>query len=99
MTMWHRISSLVIFAGLAASAAAMGCGPAQTSGPAGRSATAAEFSTAPDAGLPPPVSKKKGLIVPSDTSIGAQPAGKGPHTGTSGGKLDSLVDTPTAPAN
>ena len=81
------------------STGAIGCGPARSSSPAGRSATAAEFSTAPDAGLPAPVSKKKGVIVPSDTSIGAQPAGKGPQTGTSGGKLDTLVDTPTTPGN
>lgn len=74
---WGGLPAVVAAALVAA------CGPAQSNGHSPR--TAGSTSTSSDAGLPQPKpSSQKGIIVPSDTGIGAGPPGSPSDTGTSG---------------
>jgi hypothetical protein len=67
------------------------CGSTASSAPPPRVAA----PVAPDGGLPPPASAKtKGLFVPSDTGLGAQPTGSGPSTGTEGRSMAPTLGNP-----
>jgi hypothetical protein len=60
--------------------AAPACGAPRTQPP-----LTAASEEPPDGGLPePPASKKKGIILPSDTGLGAGPSGATSYTGTNG---------------
>ena len=66
-------------------AGALGCAPARSGAPAAHPGPATS-TLAPDGGLAPPHSDRKGVIVPSDTGLGSQPNGTSSQTGTSGGR-------------
>lgn len=67
------------------------CGSTASSAPPPRAAA----PVAPDGGLPPPAAPKtKGVFVPSDTGLGAQPTGSGPSTGTEGRSMGPTLGSP-----
>ena len=53
--------------------------------------TPAAVSSAPDAGLPAPAPSRRGVMMPSDTGIGAMPSGTGPTTGTAGRSTSPMI--------
>lgn len=67
------------------------CGSAASNSPPPHAATPVN----PDGGLPPPPpSKEKGVFVPSDTGLGAQPTGAGQTTGTNGRAMAPTLGSP-----
>jgi hypothetical protein len=59
-------------------------------------------STWSDAGVPrpiPPASTRRGVIVPSDTGLGATPSGSASVTGTSGGAVGPTFGSPNGNNN
>lgn len=78
----YRVALFMVLAGAYLGGTA--CGPPKTGTHPPQNVTS-DRSVASDGGLPPPVpSKEKGIIVPSDTSIGGTPPGAPSDTGTSG---------------
>jgi hypothetical protein len=72
-------------------AGTVACGSTSSSAPPPRAAA----PVSPDGGLPPPPpSHTKGVFVPSDTGLGAQPAGSGPTTGTEGRSMGPTLGNP-----
>jgi hypothetical protein len=79
--MKRRLSMhILVIAGAAGLAA---CGPPRSTGPAPESANSAQPS-APDAGLAAVAPTRRGLMVPSDTGMGAGSTGSTTTTGTNG---------------
>lgn len=76
----------------------LGCGPTRSNAPPPQAPRA---EIAADGGLPAPArSPAKGVIVPSDTGVGATPAGSGTTTGTAGGgTVDKAIGNPPAGGN
>jgi hypothetical protein len=75
----------------------LACGPPRTTS-APRSPANAPLPD--DAGLPPPPpSARRGVIVPSDTGLGAQPPGSAPATGTSGGSVGPTLGNGSGSGN
>ena len=81
----------VPLAGVLMLAAMVACGSTASSSPPPRAAA----PVAPDGGLPPPTpAKTKGVFVPSDTGLGAQPNGSGTSTGTEGRSMAPTLGSP-----
>jgi hypothetical protein len=96
---WFASMRSFFFAGVALWAGAIlsACGGAQTNVPEPQTSGGAGLSS--DAGLPPPVSSRRGVIVPSDTAIGSMPSEGASSTGTSGRSASPIVGNPGGGGN